>query len=60
MINVAKWLERLTAEQNVIDLSRTLGPKVGCSLTVHPTANGYLVATLGKLKAAKKGTDHPN
>ena len=25
---------------------------MGCSLTVHPAANGYLVVTLGKLKAA--------
>ena len=30
-----------------------------CSLTAHPAANGYLVGTLGKLKAARKGTGHP-
>ena len=30
-----------------------------CSLTVHPAENGYLVATLGKLKAVRKGPDHP-
>ena len=56
---VAKWLERLTAEQNIDGSSRTLGSKLGCSLTVYPAANGYLVATLGKLKAARKGTGHP-
>ena len=56
---VAKWLERLTAEPNMDGSSRTLGPKVGYSLTVHPAANGYPVATLGKIKAARKGTGHP-
>ena len=57
---VAKWLEHLTAERNVDDSSQTLGPKLECSLTVHPSANGYLVATLGKLKAAKNGTGQIN
>ena len=56
---VAKWLERLTAEQNIEGSSSTLGSYLGCSLTVHPAANGYLVATLGKLRAARKGTGHP-
>ena len=56
---VAKWLERLTAEQNIDGSSRTLGLYLGCSPTVHPAASGYLVATLGKLKAARKGTSHP-
>ena len=28
-----------------------------CSLTVHPAANGYLVATPGGYR--RKGTDHP-
>ena len=56
---VAKWFECLTAEQNTDGSSRTLGSQLGCSLTVHPEANGYLVATLGKLKAARKGTGHP-
>ena len=48
---VAKWLERLTAERNIGSSSRNLGPKLGCSLTIHTTANGYLVVTLEKLKA---------
>ena len=56
---VAKWLERLTAEQNIDGSSRTLGSWLECSPTVHPPANGYLVATLGQLKAARKGTGHP-
>ena len=56
---VAKWLERLTAEQNIDGSSRRLGSQLGCSLTVHPTTNWYLVATLGKLKAARKGTGYP-
>ena len=29
-------------------------------LIVHQAANGYLVATLGKLKAARNGTGHPS
>ena len=56
---MAKWLERLTAEQNTDGSSRTLGSQLGCSPTVHLAANGYLVATLGKLNAARKGTGHP-
>ena len=32
---------------------------LGCSLIVHPAGNGYPVATLGKLKAARKGTGSP-
>ena len=56
---MAKWLERITTERNIDGSSRTLGPTVEWSLTVHPAANGYLVATLGKLKAARKGTGHP-
>ena len=56
---VAKWLERLTVEWSIDDSSRTPGPMLGCSLTVHPAANGYLMETLGKLKAARKGTGHP-
>ena len=36
-----------------------LGALTKCSLTVHPAANGYLVATLGDMKAARKGTGHP-
>ena len=55
---VAKWLRRLTAEQNMDGPSQTPRPKVGCSLTVHPAANGYPVPTLGKLKVARKGTGH--
>ena len=47
---VAKWLERLTAEQNIDGSIRTLGLQLGCSLTVHPAANGYLVAKLGSVK----------
>ena len=53
---MAKWLEHLTAEQNIDGSSRILGSKLGRSLIVHPAANGYLVATLGKLKAARKGS----
>ena len=57
---MAEWLERLTAEQNIDGSNQTLGPQLGCrSPTVHPAANGYLVATLGKLKTARKGTGHP-
>ena len=56
---MTKWLECLTAEWDTDGSSRTLGPKAGCLLTVHPAVNGYLVATLGKLKAARKGTGHP-
>ena len=56
---VAKRLERLTAVRNIDGSSRTLGSYLGCSLTVHPAANWCLVATLGKLKAARKGTGHP-
>ena len=56
---VAKWLERLTAEQNIDGSSRALGSYLGCSPTVHPAANGYLVATLGKLKVAREETGHP-
>ena len=56
---MAKWLERLTAVRNIDGSSRALGSQFGCSLTVHPAAHGYLVATLGKLKAARKGTGHP-
>ena len=56
---MAKWLECLTAVRNIDGSSLNLGSKLGCSLTVHPAANGYLVATLGKLKAARKGTGHP-
>ena len=55
----AKWLELLTAEQTIDGSSRTLKSWLGCALTVHTAANGYLVATLGKLKAARKGTGHP-
>ena len=56
---VAKWLEHLTAEQNIEGSSRILGSLLACSLTAHLAANGNLVATLGKLKAARKGTGHP-
>ena len=33
-------------------------PYLGSSLTVHPAANVYLTATVGKLKAAMKRIDH--
>ena len=49
----------LTAERNIDGSSRILGSWLGCSLTVHPAANGYLMATLAKLTVAKKGTGHP-
>ena len=55
---VAKWLECVTVEQNINGLSRSLESYLGL-LTVHPTANGYLLATPVKLKAARKGTGHP-
>ena len=56
---VAKLLGCLIAEQNIDGVNRTLGSQVGCSSTIHPAANRYLVATLGKLEAARKGTGHP-
>ena len=46
---VAEWLKCLTAERNIDGSSWTLWPKLGCSLTVHLAANGYLTATLGKV-----------
>ena len=51
---VAKWLERFTAERNIDCSSRTLRPKVGCSLTVHPAANGYLVENTGEVKGGEE------
>ena len=48
-----------SAEQNTNGSSRALGSSLGRSLIVHPAANGYLVVTLRKLKAARKGTGHP-
>ena len=53
------WLEGLTAWRNIGGSSRTHGSQSECSFTVHPAADGYLVATLGKLKAVRKGTGHP-
>ena len=56
---MVRWLERLTAERNIDGSRQTLVPKVGCSLSVHPAANRYLVAILRKLKVTRKGTGHP-
>ena len=56
---VVEWLERMSAERNIHGSSITLVSYLGCSLTVHPAANGYLAATLGRLRAAKKGICHP-
>ena len=33
--------------------------RVGRSLTVRPALNGNQTGTLGEMKAARKGTDHP-
>ena len=38
--------KRLPAEHNIDCSSRTLGPKAGCSLTVHPAADGCLVVIM--------------
>ena len=47
------------AERNSNGSSQTRGCWLGCSLTVRPATNGYLVATLMKLKAMRKGTGYP-
>ena len=56
---VAEWLECLTAERIIDGSSPNVELWQGCSLTVYPVANGYLVEAAGKLMEARKGTGHP-
>ena len=58
-MRAAKWIGHLTAKRNIDGSIRTLRSLLGCSLTFHRAANGYLVVTKGKVQAERKGTGHP-
>ena len=53
---MAEWSARLAFVQNIDGSRLNLRLYFGCSLIVHPAANGYLL----KLKAARKAAGHPN
>ena len=51
---MAEWSARLAFVQNIDGSRLNLRLYFGCSLIVHPAANGYLL----KLKAARKAAGH--